>query len=651
MNIALIGNPNAGKSSLFNIFTGLQQKVANYPGVTVDKKVGTCTLDKSVAARIIDLPGTYSLNTNSSDERIAYEILTDPTNELYPNLVVLILDAANLKRNLLLATQVLELQLPTVIALNMNDEAEHRGIEINAAILAKTLQVPVIKINAKTGFGVSLLKSSMTNTLFKPNNNDSNFEVNLNKQQNSPQAQVIERYKKIDEIVAKVVIKKPIPTSSAFTQKIDNILLHRFWGYLIMLAIFFIVFQFLFTIAQYPMAAIENLFNWFSEELSTILPNAWYTKLLTEGVIAGISGIAVFIPQIAILFGFIAILEDSGYMSRVTFLMDKIMRVSGMNGKSIVPLVSAAACAIPAIMSARNIAHPHERLTTMLVAPLIPCSARLPVYTLLISMFAPDKTVLGIFNLQGLLLLFMYFIGYIMAMLVAFCISMYYKWQNSAVKNACESIFVIEIPVYRQPRWKNVLMTMYQKARIFVLDAGKIILVISVILWFLASYGSNEEQIISQYSNLPPPQAQLLINAQKLEDSYAGKIGKLIEPIIAPLGFDWKMGIALITSFAAREVFVGTMATIYSISGSDEDIKPLKERLLNEKNSVTQKPAYSIATICSLLIFYAFAMQCMSTIAIMKRETNSWKLPLFQLFYMTGLAYLCSFIVYQLLKV
>jgi ferrous iron transport protein B len=435
------------------------------------------------------------------------------------------------------------------------------------------------------------------------------------------------------------------------TEKIDNLLLHRFWGYVIMLLVLFLIFQSIFWLAQYPMNGIEALFSSLSGWLGNILPDNWFSDLLINGIIAGISGIAVFIPQIMILFGLITILEDTGYMARISFLTDRLMRQVGLNGKSVMPLISGVACAVPAIMSARSIENRKERLITILVTPLMSCSARLPVYTILIALVIPDKKVGGFFSLQGLVMMGLYLLGFVMAMTIAALMKFFVRIKE-------KSYFIMELPVYRAPRWKNVGVTMVEKAKIFVTDAGKIIMIISLILWFLATHGPGNhiQQAENQYSSLieqhPQQEAQLQVDLQtaKLENSYAGYLGKVIEPVIHPLGFDWKIGIALITSFAAREVFVGTMATLYSVGENpDDNTATLREKMAAARREDGSR-VYDLPTGLSLMIFYAFAMQCMSTLAIVKRETKSWLLPLFQLFYMTGLAYLCSFVVYNLFR-
>ncbi|MGZ5222510.1 MAG: ferrous iron transport protein B, partial [Chitinophagaceae bacterium] len=461
--------------------------------------------------------------------------------------------------------------------------------------------------------------------------------------------EILQRYGRIKHIM-KTAVSEPDPLQkSLFTEKLDNVLLHRRWGYLILLAVLFILFQCVFFLASFPMDWIDNGFAKVSGWLSSVLPNNNWTDLFINGIVAGLSGIVIFVPQIAILFGLITILEDSGYMARISFLTDRLMRSVGLNGKSVMPMISAFACAIPAVMSARNIENRKERLLTILITPLMSCSARLPVYAILIGLVIPNKYLFGFIGLQGLVMLGLYFLGFFMALIVSYIA----KW---FIKINEKSYFILELPVYRSPRWKNVWHTMWSKSKIFVIDAGKIIMVISLILWALSSYGPKEKMQMAtlKYEQLLTKPGADTINIEneygnaKLENSYVGLMGKAIEPVIHPLGYDWKIGIALVTSFAAREVFVGTMATLYSV-GDEQNEGPLKQKM---KDAVRAdgSPVYSLATGISLMLFYVFAMQCMSTLAIVKRETRSWKWPIIQLIYMTGLAYFMSLIAYQLLK-
>ncbi|PSR55484.1 ferrous iron transport protein B [Adhaeribacter arboris] len=694
--IALIGNPNSGKSSLFNQLTGLNQKVGNFPGVTVDKKTGICQLAPQQKARIIDLPGTYSLYPKSLDEKVIIDLLYNQQSDLYPDLVIVTADASNLKRNLLLFTQLVDLQIPAVLALNMMDVAEKDGVKINMEQLQQDLGVPIIPVNARTGSGIAALKIVISQQLPVPNRaffqipeefsglikpirqyfnlqtdylawhfahqyknltflseTDKRFLSDLLGQysfnSNTLQAsETINRYTLINELLLDSVRVEKADTNEKFSNRLDQILTHKIWGYLIFFGVLFMMFQAIFAWATYPMDLIDEgitaINNFIQARFDGPLIN-----LLTEGVIAGLGGILIFIPQIALLFAFIAILEETGYMARVTFMMDKIMRKFGLNGKSIVPLISGVACAVPAVMAARNIDNWKDRMITIFVTPLMSCSARIPVYTVLIALVVPEKYYLGFLNLQGMVLMGLYLLGFTAAVLSA--------WVMKLILKARErSYFIMEFPVYKMPRWKNVGLTIIEKVKAFVFEAGKVIIAISIILWVMASYGpgnrvAQAEQTVQQQAqqyNWTPAETSLHLSTQKLEASYAGVLGRAMEPVIRPLGFDWKIGIALLTSFAAREVFVGTISTIYSV-GDEENIKTIKEKLLSEKDEAGQI-FFTPARAFSLLIFYVFAMQCMSTLAVVYRETKSWKWPIMQLFYMSGLAYVCSFIVYQIFK-
>lgn len=692
--VALLGNPNSGKSSLFNQLTGLNQKVGNFPGVTVEKKTGSLTLENGERVKLIDLPGTYSLYPRSLDEYVVFETLTDHNNPDYPDLAILIVDASNIKRNLLLFTQVVDLGIPVILVLNMLDVATNKGQRVSPTVIAKSFNVPTISLNARTGQGVDLLKKSIIeNNLQKPDAifSSTSFEKQLEKDlsekletnngyyshllllqyQNfkgineedkeyikelirankfnpelSQSKEIVERYKVIDKVIEEAVVYN-LQKSRNITDRLDKIFTHNVFGYIIFFGLLFIMFQAIFAWAQAPMDFIDFTFSEISVFLKSSLPAGLLTNLLTEGVIPGIGGVVIFIPQIAILFAFIAILEETGYMSRVVFLMDKIMRKFGLNGRSIVPLISGVACAIPAIMATRTIDNWKERLTTIFVTPLMSCSARLPVYTILIALVVPEEMVFGFLNMQGLALMGMYVLGFVASVVSALII-------NTIVKITEKGYFMMELPLYKFPRWKNVGMTIFEKSKTFTLEAGKIILAISIILWVAASFGpgdkiKNAETYVTESLNgqmVSEEEFDAKVDAYKLENSFAGIFGKALEPAIKPLGYDWKIGIALVTSFAAREVFVGTMATIYSI-GSEEE-STIKSRMRAEINPDTNQPMYTPAVALSLLVFYAFAMQCMSTLAVVKKETNSWKWPTIQLVYMTGLAYITSFLVYNL---
>ena len=699
IQIALVGNPNSGKSSLFNTLTGLNQKVGNFPGVTVDKKAGRTHLAQGLDAVIVDLPGTYSLYPRREDEWVAYRVLMQQDSHVKPEMLVLVADASNLKRNLLFVSQIMDLKIPVVVALTMLDIAKKKDIEVNIPELERELGVQVIPVNPRKNKGITQLKKAVEQTanqhykapvrdfinnealampaignvklLFPEvsdykaihyliNHESFHLEDHLQDkierieethQFNHTKVQaeeIVQRYQRISHII-KQSVSEPSPLKKTlFTEKLDDILLHRHWGYIILLVVLFLLFQSIFWLAEYPMNFIEWAFAESGAWLSGVLPEAWWSDLLINGVIAGLGGIVIFVPQIMILFGLISVLEDSGYMARISFLTDKLMRKVGLNGKSVMPMISGFACAVPAIMSARNIENKKERLLTILVTPLMSCSARLPVYTILISLVIPKVMSAGFLGLQGLVMMGLYLLGVVTALAVAYV----GRWFINIKE---KSYFILELPVYRSPRWKNIVYTMVQKAKIFVLEAGKVIMVISLILWALSTYGpkSKMDNVHSKYETLTqqhPAKADELTkqkNTELLENSFAGIMGKTIEPVISPLGFDWKIGIALITSFAAREVFVGTMATLYSVEDDGKESLMLREKMQQATYSDGSK-VYTLAAGLSLMVFYVFAMQCMSTLAIVKRETRSWKWPVVQLIYMTGLAYLMSLLVYQI---
>jgi ferrous iron transport protein B len=677
--IALIGNPNSGKTSLFNQLTGLNQKVGNFPGVTVDKKSGTTFLADGSKLKVLDLPGTYSIYAKSSDEQVVTDILTDPENKNYPDILVVIVDASNLKRNLLLLSQTIELGIPTILALNMVDLADRMGKGVIASNLAEEYQIPVVNINARKGEGIAGLKEVLGKPILtrqRPFLDISELvgpEISkiINNGEKSPylklhqliaaddiaekEAQSIQtkdttlRYGKINRIVKKVELPTEQKGLKIYTDKIDSILTHKIWGYLIFIAILFLIFQAIFSWASWPMELIDNYVTRFSYWLGAVMPAGVLTNLLKDGIVPGVGGVLIFIPQIAILFAFIALLEESGYMSRVVFLMDKIMRQVGLNGKSVVPLISGMACAIPAIMATRNIENMKERLITIFVTPLISCSARLPVYTILIALVIPDQYVLGFLNIQGLVLLGLYLLGFGSALISAWVL-------KRIIKTTERSFLIMELPTYKRPRWKNVGLTIVEKVRTFVFEAGKIIVAISIVLWVLASYGPTKEMnaadevVLESFDGATYTQNDYNIRlaAYKLEHSYAAILGKTIEPVIKPLGFDWKIGIALVTSFAAREVFVGTMATLYSVQSGGNEATSLREKMKNEVNPETGQPVFTLPVGLSLMIFYVFAMQCMSTLAIVYRETKGWKWPILQTVYMSGLAYIMAYIAFAL---
>ena len=652
LNVALVGNPNTGKTSLFNRLTGLNQKVGNYPGITVDKKTGVSSLSNSTKALVIDLPGTYSLNASSIDEDIAVKVLSESSNQNYPDVAVVVADVENLKRNLLLFTQVKDLGLPTILAINMQDQMKTKGISIDINSLENDLKTKIVLISTKENTGIKELKKEIVDYQslnLEPcfQNVDGILDRKDNDEKKIKHRETIKRYQFLTDALNKsYTVSRNKATD--LRAKLDAVLTHPIFGYFIFFAILFLIFQGLFYWSEAPMDFIDASFASMSEWVKNNLPSGLFTSLLAEGIIPGIGGVAIFIPQIGFLFMVLSILEESGYMSRVVFLMDRIMKRYGLSGKSVVPLISGTACAIPAIMAARNIESWKERLITILVTPFTTCSARIPVYAIIISLVIPNQRVLGgLFNLQGITLMLLYLLGFVSAIFAASIL-------NKVLKIKSKSYFVIEMPDYKLPLFKNVLYHMLEKTKAFVFGAGKIILAISILLWLLASFGptndfKNADEIIKkEYSNLNTKELDNKIASYKLENSYIGILGKAIEPVIKPLGYDWKIGIALITSFAAREVFVGTLATIYSV-GSEEET-PIKNKMQKEVDSITGRPIYNFASGISLLLFYAFAMQCMSTLAIVKRETNSWKWPVIQLVGMTTIAYVVALIVYQFLK-
>ncbi len=662
--------------------------------------MGYSKITAGLSATIIDLPGSYSLYPKRSDEWVAYKVLLNQDKAIKPDMVLLVADASNLKRNLLFCSQIIDLNIPVVVALTMMDLAKRKGTQIDIPGLERELGVPIVPINPRKNKGLEQLKKVIEQSaenLYQPPARDfidnkalaenaieqvkahydhiSNYtaihylinhehfllkegmqdrieQIEIDNKFNPTKTQaeeIVQRYGRIKHIMQQTVVEADPLQKAMFNERLDGILLHRRWGYIILIVVLFLLFQSIFWVAKYPMDGIEWTFGQLGGLLSSALPVTWWSDLLINGVVAGLSGIVIFIPQIMILFGLITLLEDTGYMARISFLTDKLMRKVGLNGKSVMPMISGFACAVPAIMSARNIENKKERLLTIMITPLMSCSARLPVYTILIALVIPSKLYLGFLSLQGLVMMGLYLLGTVMALVVAWVM----KW---FIKSTERSFFILELPTYRAPRWKNALTTMIEKAKIFVFDAGKVIMMISLLLWALSTYGPKEKMagVTAKYEQLikdDPQQAGELNKQRKtalLQSSFAGTLGKAIEPAIRPLGYDWKIGIALITSFAAREVFVGTMATLYSV-GEDASTN---NSTLREKMAAAVRPdgskVYNLATGLSLLIFYVLAMQCMSTLAVVKRETRSWKWPMIQLVYMTGLAYLMSWVIYRI---
>ena len=691
LNIALLGNPNTGKTSLFNSLTGLSQKVGNYPGITVEKKEGICMLNRTTKGHIIDLPGTYSLNVSSIDESVVIELLLNKNGKDFPDVSVVVTDVENLKRNLLLFTQVKDLGIPTLLVINMADQMKRKGISLDIPVLEKALDTKIALISTRDNKGLDVFKETILNyrkfstapsisletidkeyfqNLGKAFPNQSIYKLWLVVTQDvnfmkidrkrvsdttdfktmSPsylkrlqQKEIIKRYQLINNVL-KQGLKVDRESATDLRSRFDRVLIHKFWGYIIFFIILATIFQSIFDWSSIPMDFIDSTFANLSETLKNKLPQGIFTNLLTEGIIPGLGGIVIFIPQIAFLFLFISILEETGYMSRVVFLMDRGLRKFGLSGKSVIPLISGTACAIPAVMATRNIENWKERLITILVTPFTTCSARLPVYAILISLVIPEGSFFGL-NYKGLMLMSLYLIGFGMALFSAWILS-------KTLSINSKSYFVVELPNYKIPLLKNVGITVWEKTRTFVTEAGKIILAISILLWILASYGPGKnfneaDQIVFQnYPELTQKEMEIKVNSYKLENSYIGILGKTIEPLISPLGYDWKIGIALISSFAAREVFVGTLATIYSVENDVDDT--IKNKMASEVKA-NGEPLFNLASGISLMLFYAFAMQCMSTLAIVKKETNSWKWPTIQLFGMTILAYVVALSTYQFL--
>lgn len=680
--IALVGNPNSGKTTLFNRLTGLNQRVGNYPGITVDKRSGAVKTS-SDEYTVIDLPGTYSMSSTSNDERVVQNILLNPENPDFPDAIIFVVDATNLLRNLFLASQVIDLGIPTIMAMNMVDVLEKEGKSIDFKQLEEYFGVPIISISARKGVGIDELKKLIPNGFkkadkplidpyqhggealkdfekvyqgrssymtFKTMNNSKSldwFEHGDELQQilsdndfNIIESEILDindRYKKINELIDASLIDTRVSRQKKRTERIDKYVTHPVWGLVIFLATFFIVFQSIFTFAQWPMDAINDGMTAFGGWVAKSLPAGVFNAFLVDGIIAGLAGVLVFVPQIMILFGLITLLEDSGYLARVSFMMDGMLKRFGMNGKSVVPLVGGFACAIPAIMSARSIQSRKERLITIFITPLMSCSARLPVYVFLVSFVAPDDFLFGV-SVQGLFMMGLYLLGIVFSLLIAILI-------NKFMKGTDNSSFILELPNYKPPDLRTALTSMINKGKAFVMQAGKIILIASMILWVLSYFGpaAEMERIEEKYQTeamqekYDQSDLDRMVSSEKLEQSYLGRIGKIIEPAIEPLGYDWKTGIAVVASFAAREVFVGTMATIYSVENDMDAPKGLK--------AIT----FSYPAAFSLLIFYVFALQCMSTIAIVKQEVGNWKIPILQFLIFTGMAYVFSLFTYQVL--
>ncbi|MDA9298933.1 ferrous iron transporter B [Crocinitomicaceae bacterium] len=644
MKVALVGNPNTGKSSIFNLLTGLRQHVGNFPGITVDKKVGKLRIGGE-DHELIDLPGAYSIYPRSKDEQVVYDSLSDSNSENYPDAIIVVVDAANLERNLLLFSQVYDLGIPTMMVLNMTDLAKKQGKVYHIDKIEELYpEASILEANARAGFGKSRIKEGLEN--LKPRT-ASNTSLAPSDDLKAQEQETESRFKAIQKSLSNLESKEKKTKEMSWWEKL---LVHPILGYVIFAVVLIVIFQFIYAFASIPMDLIDGAFANWSSWMSEVMPAGVFTDLVTQGIIPGIGGVVIFIPQIALLFFFIAILEETGYLARVVFIMDRLMRPLGLNGKSVVPLMSSVACAIPGVMAARTISDWKERLITILVAPLMSCSARIPVYTLLIAIVIPDETVFGFMNVQGLVLFGLYMLGTIFALIVAVVLKF-------IIRSKEQGFLMLELPEYKSPRWKNVGLTVWEKVRIFVWDAGRVILAISIILWAMASYGPTEQRENAvRYAkeeatelNLSIEETSQLVEMAKLESSYIGYLGKAIEPIIEPLGYDWKIGISLITSFAAREVFVGSMATIYAVEDDGANNMTLVEKMKDQKRC-DGTPVYTLAAGSSLMVFYVFAMMCMATLAVVKRETKSWKWPLIQVGYMGVLAYLGAWITFIILS-
>ena len=671
-HILLVGNPNVGKSTIFNLLCNKNQKTGNYAGVTVASHQGTY-IHQGEEVEIVDLPGSYSIYPTSEDEAIFTKYLIEE-QEKYSG-VIYIADALNLKRSLLLFQQIKDLGIPVLVVLNQMDLAEKRGLLIDSKKLETLIGNRILKTNAKANIGIEEIRNAIRNNEFSVSDkaffdipsenlglvfkisrqiNETNFykvwtliaadtylgklesvKTQLNHEDRKCMVpkrlqvqETIRRYQQIDGYMSQIISKKP-QFKELLTEKLDKVLVHPILGYLVFAIILLTIFQSVFFIAEYPMNWIDGSFAWLSQFTKTHLPDGPINSLLSDGIIPGIGGIVIFAPQIGILLYFLYLLEDSGYMARVIFLMDRFLRPFGLNGKSIVPLVSGTACAIPAIMSTRNIENVKERLITILITPFMTCSARLPVYSIIIALIFSDETIWGI-QYKALALFAMYFLGFVTALISAFILKYF-------IKNKGKTFLVMDLPAYKMPLWTYDFKLVLGKVWEFITGAGKIILAVSVILWVLSYFGPKDEKQLFQVQS-----------EVKLENSYLAKIGRQMEPAIAPLGYDWKMGVGILSSFAAREVFVGTMSTLYSLDDEAE------EQTVIEKMKADVKPngekVFNFATGISILIFYAFAMQCISTIAVVYRETKSWKWTAIQLVFMSGLAYFVSMIAYQILK-
>jgi ferrous iron transport protein B len=699
MRIALAGNPNAGKSSVFNRLTGLQQKVGNFPGVTVDKKTGPMQLPGGGKAELIDLPGVYSLYPHSPDQVVTLEVLLNRQDPLHPDVVLYIADAGNLERHLLLFSEIADLGLPLVLCLNQTDLAEASGIHADPDRLSRALGVPVFAINGRTGEGLSeALRCVESSGALQPARafwagaeqapdfaraaqgvlpglsayqaclvaHHYRILPHLDTEQKNRLSSALQplgflplreqvdetlaRFDRIQHLLAGALDRSGSGRAS-WSHRLDRVLTHPLWGTALFFAVLLLIFQAMFSWAQWPMNTLDAAMTSLRQVLDAALPPGVLSAMLIDGLLPGIGGVLIFVPQITILFFLVALMEETGYMARAVYLADNIMRRFGLNGRSFVALISGVACAVPAVMTARGITNRQERMSTIFVTPFMSCSARLPVFALLIAFAVPARPLLGNWiNTQGLAMFVLYLLGAGAALGSAWLLKLLFKSREP-------SYLMLELPAYQSPHWRNVYTTVWNKVSVFVLDAGRIIVVIALVLWALSSYGPGkamqearlQAKSYASEQGLAEQETQDLIAARSLQASWAGQLGQALEPVIAPLGFDWKIGIALITSFAAREVFVATMATIYG-AGSPDNQQGILESMRRDVHSDSGKPVYTAATAISLLLFYVFAMQCMSTLAVVKRETGGWRLPVYQFLYMTGLAYAASLIAYQVLR-
>lgn len=649
-NVALIGNPNVGKTTIFNALTGLRHNTANYPGVTVEKRWGSLKLRNTAeAVELIDLPGAYSLNPQSPDEEVVRNVLfgkLEGTKK--PDLVVMVMDANNFNRNLYLALQVMAVGLPMILVLNMWDEAMQSGKQINLQKIQEELGLVAIPTEGSLGVGIESLRSAIEESLKNKAKPQFPHDVSA--------LSTVERYQLVDRISARVV-KEPDQEIRTLSHKIDDVLTHPFLGWLVFGAVMGVIFQSIFSWATPLMDLISQGVESLGQLAAAYLPAGPLESLVVDGMIAGVGNVIVFVPQIFLLFFFIAFFEDFGYMARAAFVLDRIMKKVGLNGKAFLPLLSSFACAIPGIMATRTIPDKNDRLATILVAPLMSCSARLPVYALMIAAFIPEHRIFGIFSSKGITLFAMYFLSIFSGLGIA---TLFKKTLLKGTK----SPFLLELPPYRVPRLQNVLLVMWDRGKEFIRNAGTTIFMLSIILWFLVSYPKSDVihvkyQEMSRQAAAQSLQAGTLSESQlnkfkheeaseQLQFSFAGRLGRVIEPVIRPLGFDWKIGIGLVSSFAAREVLVSTLAIIYNVGNdSNESSTDLISALRNAKDPVTGKAVYTPLIAVGIMVFFVLACQCLSTVAIVRRETGGWSWPLFMITYMTILAWAGAFLVHQ----